>query len=384
MPELRASLAALALATALPLVAAPAAVAEPSMVVVELGRLAGQPDHYVTGVNDLGQVVGSAQGSGLPARAVLWSPSGGATDLGPGLAVGINQRGQVLGLETRAATAPYQHKPWIWSGGVRTTVMAAYAAWAHAPAINDNGAVPVNYSTSLMRTQHNRAAVWQAGRHTELSLSGPDLWVYAINDAGAVAGMYANSATQDFAAVRCVDGTCTRLGGSSGYGPYVPEAINGSGVVVGNRATVAVRWEGVEATVLSENGRVAHGEQALNERGDAVGWTAAEDGSRRAVLWPAGGKPVDLGAPAPSEAVAINERGDVVGWTAANDLGSPRAFLWRAGRLTYLDPPTGHSSSPVAINNHGVVVGHTTGTDSTNRPVIWTPAPTDHDEWALR
>ncbi|MER5265631.1 hypothetical protein ABTZ99_26470 [Actinosynnema sp. NPDC002837] len=383
MPELRASLAALALATALPFVAVPSAVAETTMVVTELGRLTSHPDHYVTGINDLGQVVGSAQGHGLPAHVVLWSPRGGASDLGPGLAVGINRRGQVLGLETRAAVAPYRHKPWIWSDGARTTVMQAYAAWATAPAINGNGVVPVNYSTSLMRRDHNRAAVWQAGRHTELSLSGPDLWVYGINDAGAVAGSYASAADQDFAAVRCVDGACTRLGGSSGYGPYIPEAINEAGVVVGNRGTVALRWEGDEATELSENGRVAHGEQSLNERGDAVGWAAGEDGVPHAVLWPAGGKQVELAVPAPAEAVGINERGDVIGWTAANEWSSPRGFLWRDGRVTYLDPPTGHYSLPVAINDHGVVVGHTTGTDSTNRPVVWTPVPTTHDRWAL-
>ncbi len=378
MPEFRASLAVLALATALPLVSAPPAAAgtAPAMVVAELGRLAGYPGHHVTGINDLGQVVGSAQGDGLPPHAVLWSPRGGARDLGPGLATAVNQRGQVLGLEIRNATAPYRHRPWTWFGGERTAVAPPNAAWASAPAINDAGAVPVTYSTSSVRRDHNRAGVWQGGRHTELSLSGPDLWVSGINDAGVVVGGYASAATQDFAAVRCVDGACTRLGGAPGYGSYTPEAINESGVVVGNRGTVALRWEGDAATVLSENGRVAHGEQALNERGDAVGWAADDHGTPRAVLWPAGAKAVDLGVPAPSEAVAINERGEVIGWTAANDSGSPRGFLWRAGQVTYLDPPTGHYSVPVAINNHGVVVGHTTGADSTTRATRWTPAPT--------
>jgi probable HAF family extracellular repeat protein len=377
MPELRASLAVLALATALPFAIVPSAVAAPEMVVAELGSLAGYPDYSVTGINDLGEVVGAAQGDDLPPHAVLWSPRGGATDLGPGLSVGVNERGQVLGLEIRAVSAPYSNKPWVWFNGTRTVVMRSDAAWATAPAINGNGAVPVNYSTSLMLQSHNRAAVWQAGRHAELALSGPELWVYGINDAGVVVGSYASFDTQEFAAVRCADGACTRLGGSPGYGMYIPEGITEAGVVVGNRGTVALRWEGDEATVLSENGRVAHGEEALNERGDAVGWAADKDGNRRAVLWPADGKQVDLGLPAPSEAVAINERGDVVGWTDAGDLPSPRAFLWRAGRITYLDPPNGHFSMPVAINNHGVVAGHTTGTDSTTRPTTWTPVRND-------
>ncbi|WP_367139030.1 hypothetical protein [Saccharothrix sp. HUAS TT1] len=119
----------------------------------------------------------------------------------------------------------------------------------------------------------------------------------------------------------------------------------------------ALRWEGDAVTVLSETGRVAHGAQSRNERGNAVGWAVDAAGDSRAVLWPAGGKQVDLGVPAPSEAVAINERGDVVGWTSTLDRSVTRAFVWNAGRVTYLDSLGGDRSMPVALNNHGVVVG---------------------------
>lgn len=125
--------------------------------------------------------------------------------------------------------------------------------------------------------------------------------------------------------------------------------------------------------MLAGTGRVAHGAQALNERGDAVGWSVDPDGFRRAVLWPAGGKEVDLGLPTPSEAVAINDRGDVVGYTAD---GPTRAFLWRASRVTYLESLGGSFSVPVAINNHGVVVGRSTTTGSAEKAVRWSPAST--------
>lgn len=376
MPELRGSLAVLALATALPFVPAPSAVADttPTMVVGELQSLPGFANHYVVGMNDLGQVVGSAQDNGV-GRAVLWSPGGGATDLGPGIARAVNEHGQVIGLELRSAGTPYRNKAWIWSGGARTVVAPPTAAWSLAPAINEDGVVPLNYSTSSTRQQHDHAAVLANGQYTDLALSGPDLWVYGINDAGVVIGSYASAANQDFAAVRCTVDTCTRLPGiPTGYGPYIPEAINESGVVVGNRATIALRWEGDEVTVLSENGRVTHGEQALNERGDAVGWTADANGFHRAVLWPRDGKPVDLGVPAPSEAVAINERGDVVGYTAGTGTDRPRAFLWRDGQVTYLEPLAGDYSMPIAINDHGVVVGHSSAPDGTEKPVRWTPS----------
>ncbi|NUT45690.1 MAG: hypothetical protein HOV94_00015 [Saccharothrix sp.] len=377
MPELRASLAVLALATALPLASAPIAAADasPAMVIAELPGLPGFADNYVTGLNDLGQVVGSAQRDGV-ARAVLWSPRGGATDIGAGLAKAVNEHGQVLGLEVRSSSRPYSNKAWVWSGGTRTAVAPSSAAWSLAPAINESGVVPLNYSTSSTAQNHNHAAVLDNGTYAELSLSGPDLWVHGVNDAGVVIGSYASAQYQDFAAVRCVAATCTRLATvKEGYGPFIPESITESGVVVGNRATIALRWEGDEVTVLSGNGRVAHGEEALNERGDAVGWSADATGSPRAVLWPAGGKTVDLGVPAPSEAVAINERGDVVGYTTANG-STPRAFLWRDGELTYLDTLGGGYSAPVAINNHGVIVGHSSTADGVEKPVRWTPAVT--------
>jgi probable HAF family extracellular repeat protein len=371
MPDLRASLAVLALTTTLPLVIVPSAHAsapDDTMVVAALPGLPGYPDHHVTGVNDLGQIVGSAQGNG-PAHAVMWSPRGGATGLGPGLATAINQRGQVLGVDSSTGL-----KPWVWFGGTRRTIAPPTAVRALAYVINESGDVPMTYSRSTLG-QYDRAAVWEDGRHTELPLTGAYVSLEAINDAGVVVGGHSSFETQEFTAIRCLDGDCVKLAGvQTGYGPYGPEAINEAGVVVGNRGTVALRWEGDEVTVLSENGRVAHGAQALNERGDAVGWSVDADGFRRAVLWPADRKEIDLGVPTPSEAIAVNERGDVVGFTSD---GSTRAFLWRAGRVTYLDSLGGSYSAAVAINNHGVVVGQSTTADGTAKAVRWAPATSD-------
>lgn len=160
MPDLRASSAVLALATTLPLVIVPSARAtagDVTMVVAELPGLPGYPGHYVTGVNDLGQVVGSAQGDGRPAHAVMWSPRGGATDLGAGLATAVNQRGQVLGADTTTGTTP-----WVWFGGTRRTIAPPTAARALAHVINESGDVPMTYSRSALG-QYDRAAVWEGG-----------------------------------------------------------------------------------------------------------------------------------------------------------------------------------------------------------------------------
>jgi probable HAF family extracellular repeat protein len=218
------------------------------MVVAALAGLPGYPRHHVTGVNDLGQIVGSAQGNG-PTHAVMWSPHGGATGLGPGLATAINQHGQVLGVDSATGL-----KPWVWFGGTRKTIAPPTAVRALAYVINESGDVPMTYSTSTLG-QYDRAAVWEDGRHTELPLTGAYVSLEAINDAGVVAGSHSSFETQEFTAIRCLDGDCAKLAGvQTGYGPYGPEAINEAGVVVGSRGTVALRWEGDEVTVLSENG----------------------------------------------------------------------------------------------------------------------------------
>ncbi|MGM1063228.1 hypothetical protein [Saccharothrix sp. Mg75] len=382
MPPSRASATVLALVTALPLItaAAPAPAAPTTVAAVELPGLPGQPSHRATAVNDLGQVVGQAEGDG-PVRAVQWSPGGAITDLGPGLPTGVNQRGQVVGMRARRDLGPYAQHPRIWFAGGGTDITPPGSGWVITSAINAHGDVPMTYSTSPYGYHQERAAVWRGGVHVVLPMSGPHLSLSAINDAGVVAGSRTLPSGADFSAFRCVGTTCTRLADAEGYGAYSVEAVNEAGAIVGSRGTVALRWEGDAVTVLSADGRVAHGEQALNERGDAVGWSVV-DGVRRAVLWPAGGKPVDLGVPGPSEAVAVNERGDVVGWTSAADGSSTRAFHWRAGRVTWLAPLGGTAAFPIALNDRGVVVGESTTAGGGAKPVRWTlpsGAPDLHD-----
>lgn len=375
MPNLRTTAAAAALALTLPLVTAPGAGA--AVLVTELPGLPGYPTHRTVAVNDLGQVVGFTSGNGAP-HTVHWSPGGAATDLGVGTPSGLNQVGQVLIQEPVSGTGPYVQRPRIWHAGTATDISPG-GGWVIASAINNSGSVPMTTSSSSSGYHQERAVLWQNGTHTTLPVTGPHLWLSAINDAGVVAGNKMPMFSTDSYAFRCVNTTtCERLATVPGSGMYSVEAINGAGVVVGNQGTQALRWDGAGVTVLADNGGVANGPQALNERGDVVGWTRQFNGDRKAVLWPAGGKPVDLGVPSPSEAVAVNQRGDVVGWTSAANPDAPRAFLWRNGTVTYLGSLGGAHSLPAALNDRGTVVGESTTADGTLKAVKWTlpsPAP---------
>ncbi|PSL51784.1 putative HAF family extracellular repeat protein [Saccharothrix carnea] len=368
MPKLRTPAAVFALAVALPLVTAPAAQA--SVLVTELPGLPGYPTHRTVAVNDLGQVIGFTSGNGAP-HTVHWSPGGGATDLGLGIPSGLNQGGQVLIQESVVATGPYIQRPRIWHAG-KVTDISPGSGWVIASAINNRGSVPMTLPSSSSGYHQERAVLWQDGKHTSLPLTGPHLWLSDINDAGVVVGNKLPMFNGDAHAFRCVDTTtCEPLAKVPGSGTYWIEAINEAGVIVGNQDTQALRWEGSGVTVLSTDGGVAGNRQALNERGDVVGWTREFNGDRKAVLWPAGGKPVDLGVPSPSEAVAINERGDVVGWTSADNPDAPRAFLWRNGKVVYLGSLGGAHSLPAALNDRGTIVGESTTADGTLKAVKW-------------
>ncbi|MCE6997231.1 hypothetical protein LZG04_20840 [Saccharothrix sp. S26] len=369
MPKLRTPAAVVALAVALPLVTAPAAQAV--VLVTALPGLAGYPGHHASAVNDLGQIVGSTSGNGA-AHTVLWSPGGTATDLGLGRPSALNQLGQVLIEQPDSATGPYVQRPRIWHAGTVTDITPSGSGWVSATAINARGSVPMTFSSSPYGYHQENAVVWQDGRHQSLPLSGPHLGLTAINDAGVVAGNKLPMFSGDRYAFRCeTPSKCEPLAAAPGTGMYSVRGINEAGVVVGNRDTLALRWEGSGVTVLSTSGGVTYGPQALNERGDTVGWTTEFDGTRKAVLWRGGGGPVDLGVPGPSEAVAVNERGDVIGWTRAGDAAEPRAFLWRDGTVTYLRSLGGARSLPTALNDRGTIVGESTTADGTVKAVKW-------------
>ena len=107
---------------------------------------------------------------------------------------------------------------------------------------------------------------------------------------------------------------------------------------------------------------------AINAGGQIIGNSFAalsSDGTEvaaRAFLWQ-NGKMIDLGTLGgkSSTAVAINDRGQIIGAVLAKDSrGSDvsRAFLWQNGRITYLAMPRGHTTShALAINERGQIVG---------------------------
>lgn len=146
-----------------------------------------------------------------------------------------------------------------------------------------------------------------------------------------------------------------------------PRAINARGDVLAlvtlPGSEISVLWHRRSKTVLPD------GATALNDRDQVVGNSPAA----HAFLWQ-DGRTTDLGTLGgkTSSALAINARGEVIGTSDTSD-GAVHAFLWSAGKLTDLGSEPGLDSAPEAIDAGGEVVGSTEEHDSGNPvdAVVW-------------
>lgn len=114
---------------------------------------------------------------------------------------------------------------------------------------------------------------------------------------------------------------------------------------------------------------------AINSRGDVVGYSFTADFVPHAFIW-RDGVMTDLGTlgGVSSEALDINDAGQVVGVSRLPS-GFARAFLWQNGRMTDLGTLPGFEDSrAAAINNAGVIVGkssHFDGSSITVRACVF-------------
>jgi probable HAF family extracellular repeat protein len=198
---------------------------------IELGGLGGVESNAVAnGINDAGQVVGtdlSGQSEmGSQQHVFLWQ-DGDIDDLGPGVAYGINTRGQIVGGNGHA---------FLWDNGIFTDLGTLGGSTSTAYAINPASRV-VGNSTTTAGQEH--AFLWRDGVMTDLGTLGGDRSVaYGINAAGQIVGSSNKVPGGPDRPLLWEDGVMTdlgTLGGSQG----VAHAINGAGQIVGWSETAA-------------------------------------------------------------------------------------------------------------------------------------------------
>ena len=281
----------------------PDAGTSPRYDVRELGTLGGATSE-ATAINDLGQVVGTAEAADGGLRPFLWNPDGGG----------------MIGLETPPCPGE-----------------------ARATAINNHGRIAGYWYCT---DGGYRAFSWENGQLMALPPldgGGENSTAYGINDLGQIVGTAVVPDNSHYrAAVVWSDGGVVLLAPAPTYHTdYTATGINENGEMVGweyytgsSFSSTAVLWKGGKLEVLPRPGTsqsAISGPQeqanAINDLGLIVGESVPSGGGTgsRAVIWE-NKQPRLLGG---GRAFAINNAGLIVG--AQKDRGTDRAQLWRDG-----------------------------------------------------
>jgi probable HAF family extracellular repeat protein len=253
-----------------------------SYTVTDLGTFGAVA--YANGINSAGQVAGYSSFSPLDGHghAFLWD-HGVMNDLGtlPGgtysSASAINDLGQVVGTADAAGT-PSQG--FLWDQGTMRDLGALGGDAAFAYGVNDVGQV-VGESATLPGPTAYHACLWQNGTITDLgTLGGGGSFANGISNAGDVVGgaALANGRTHAFL---YRDGVMTDLGAPPGNTDTTAYAINGAGQVVGTAEFDddpppynyyhALLWQDGTMTDLGTLGGPSSEAVAINDAGDMVG-----------------------------------------------------------------------------------------------------------------
>lgn len=330
---------------------------------VILPLLAGYEQSYAYGLNDAGQVSGYCtkppQYEFLGHQACIWDKDGGVTalprptyDFRYTVARGINAAGQVVGWGWVLG----MEKPVLWQNGQSTVIgrfqQAGVEFQTHGVLINAQGQVAGDYLDQYGAQGH--AFHWTSGGgFTNLNPDGGLSIVHSINAVGQMAGRVQFSGDSWYKPCRWISGIPSLL--AEGYGAAT--GINDLGQVVGF-ANMPFLLDGEQTINLEQTiapGSAWYGVRpwAINN-GMQIAATALIRGDptvvRAILLNPVTRKYrfriVDLGQGV--NPMSINRAGEIVG-----AVGN-RAFLWHGGKMRWT---ASAESVANAINGAGTSVG---------------------------
>jgi probable HAF family extracellular repeat protein len=322
-------------------------------------------------------------------------------DLGPGAAIDLNDRGEVL-IFHGSSREGVQPRGAVWVNGTRR-----YLGKPGVPSdINERGEV-VGHAPTKTDT-YGHAFLWQGGPMRDLgTLGGAVSNAVALNDLGQVTGDAATSRkTADGDGIPHAflwqDGSMRditpRLRRDDRV--HVLGIANSSMVVMtrewsnskGYKRARALVWQSGRTRDLGDLGGAVTEPTDFNERGQIVGYsdtTRPTSGyaTEHAFLWQ-DGTIRDLGVLAGmkmSQAEAINDAGQVVGTSFTDTRDRWRLFSWHAGRMRALGSLDGDWYWEPDINDRGQVIV-TVGSgprDHWGDPTVWKPYVWDQGRWTL-
>jgi probable HAF family extracellular repeat protein len=289
---------------------------------IDLGSVGGISTSSASGLNNIGNVIGSTSTASSYGDAFLYT-SGSMTDLGSfgrqSTAYGINDSQQVVGLAQTSSGAGHG---FLYSGGTMTDLTTLGLGIPHD--INNSGVIVGDGTNS-------HAYLYSGGNKVDLgTLGGVSSSAQSVNDLG--------------------------------------EAVGSSNLYVnGAQVTHAFLYSAGHMTDLGTLGGNGSSAAAINDFGQIAGSSLNSSGITDAFLY-SNGKMQDLGnlgkSNASTYAYGINNAGQIVGssYTANN---TQRPFIYTNGvmyDLTNLVKPGGMSDfaflwDAKAINNRGEIVG---------------------------
>lgn len=294
-----------------------------------LGTLGGDLGRAL-GLNNRGEVVGTAALRSGAERAFLWR-GGMMIDLGTvagfehSLAAAINDRGTIVGsAENRPGYTgydpPLQTTPWVREGGTMAPIQVSFST-ARAVDVNNRGQIAISGLMSTVGAGSKTTAqswVWNNGQLTELKVPGSSYTVAeAITDQGT-AGMTA--VWYEESGVRRQGYTWDGTRYAALAEGFTAKDLNDRGVVVGyvggQPFGIGAVWSGSGLTEIRSSSAIL----AVNIYADGVGYAPGEVVGRdyRGVLVRSG-QARDLNMVAASAEWEIRVASDIndLGWIAA-------------------------------------------------------------------
>jgi probable HAF family extracellular repeat protein len=298
--------------------------------ITDLGVIGGTSaslSSYAYGINDNGQIVGTAQiTGGSTSNAFLYS-GGSMLDLGVvGSANGINNNGQVVGSGYNNHAFIRNIDGTFQDLGYLSTYTGTRSS---GQAINSSGQAAAYEGIGMGQGASAKAFLWGNGSRQGLgTLGGSGSVAYGINDVGQVVGMASTSGDLYTHAFLWNSGTIQDLGtlGDSSQA----NGINNNGQVVGMSDGVFSDFTSTHAVLWTIN---ADGSVTMTDLNDLVagqGWSLAE-------------------------ATGINDKGQIVGWgyTDSDPFGW-HAFVLSADAAPVPLPPAMYMFGSALIGLIGV------------------------------
>ncbi|TCB88645.1 hypothetical protein E0H26_28410 [Micromonospora zingiberis] len=291
----------------------------------------GKPGETSTAnaVNERGVVVGTSEN-----RAVMWRNGSmsilvEATEAGPAMAYGVNDRDEVIGVRYLPTSYMYG-QGFVWRNG-RFVDLPGLGGDSYPVQINNRGDIVgfVEYDDGASTD----AALWRNGLLTVIQPPGAVVsMAHAVNDRGQVLGSM-KTITDSWHHFLWDNGVLTDLGDLNTVG------INNRGEVAANPdrepGALPVRWHRGTQTALAPLGGGSARASAINSAGAVAGESSTTGGQRHGVVWLRGGRTIDLGplrfGTSTASVWAMNDRGLVVGVVDPDGAGT-QGVVWKTAK----------------------------------------------------